>query len=576
MHIYGTIPRLTYPFEMSIYDEQLFSEKTIGEFFDDLVAKQPDWPFIMYPDRDLCWSYKDFYQRSDDLAKGLLAIGIRRGDHIGVWARNVPEWLTFMFATAKIGAVLVTINTNYKIHEVEYVLKQSDMRMLAIVDGQRDVSYVDIVNELVPELKTCPRGYLKSENLPFLKYVVYIGQEKHRGMYTSSELFQLGESVSDDVLLEAKKGISNHDVVNMQYTSGTTGFPKGVMLTHRNILNNGFYIGERQELTRNDRVCVPVPLFHCFGCVLGVMAVFSHGGTLVMCEQFDPLVVLASIQKAKATATYGVPTMYYAELNHPMFKMFDMSSLRTGIMSGSLCPTELMQRVITEMHMPEITIPYGLTESSPVFIMSGTHETLEHRVNTVGTVQPHVEVKIIDPETGETVPPNTPGEICCRGYLVMKGYYKMPEETAKAIDKDGWLHSGDIGEVDEDGYYKITGRLKDMIIRGGENIYPREIEEFLMTNPQVEQCEVVGAPDERYGEIVCAFVIPALGVTDLTEEDLREYCRHRIAFYKTPAHFFIVKNFPETASGKIQKFKLREIAKEKLELAGKTVFKEKK
>lgn len=556
----------------SIYDAKLFTEKTIGEFFDYLVQTRPDHPFIMYPDRDLCWSYADFYKRTDDLAKGLLAIGIRRGDHVGVWARNVPEWLTFMFATAKIGAVLVTINTNYKIHEVEYVLKQSDMKLLAIVDGQRDVSYVDIVYELVPELKTRPRGMLKSALLPCLHNVVYIGQEKYRGMYTTAELFLLGESIPDEVLAEAKKGISNYDVVNMQYTSGTTGFPKGVMLTHRNILNNGYYIGERQKLTGDDRVCVPVPLFHCFGCVLGVMAVFSHGGTLVMCEQFDPLVVLASVQKARATALYGVPTMYYAELNHPMFKMFDLSSLRTGIMSGSLCPTELMQRVIKEMHMPEITIPYGLTESSPVFIMSGTDETLEHRVTTVGTVQPCVEVKIVDPETGETVPPRTPGEICCRGYNVMKGYYKMPEETAKAVDADGWLHSGDIGEVDEDGYYRITGRLKDMIIRGGENIYPREIEEFLMTNPKVEQCEVVGAPDDKYGEIVCAFVIPAKGSADLTAEDLRDFCRHRIAFYKTPAHFFIVDHFPQTASGKIQKFKLRDWAKELLGIAGKKVF----
>ncbi len=558
------------------FKKPLFSEKTIGEFFDDIVEKQPDHPFIMYPDRDLCWSYREFYQRTDDLAKGLLAIGIKRGDHIGVWARNVPEWLTFMFAAAKIGVVLVTINTNYKSHEVEYVLKQSDMRLLAIVDGQRDVSYIDIIYDLVPELKTSPRGHLNSKLLPYLKYVVFVGAEKYRGMYTTAELIQLGASVPDEVLVEAKKGISNNDVVNMQYTSGTTGFPKGVMLTHRNILNNGYYIGERQELTQIDRVCVPVPLFHCFGCVLGVMAVFSHGATLVMCEQFDPLVVLASIEKAKATAVYGVPTMYYAELNHPMFKMFDMSSLRTGIMSGSLCPTELMQRVITEMHMPEITIPYGLTESSPVIIMSGAHETLEHRVTTVGTVQPHVELKIVDPDTGETCPPNVPGEICCRGYVVMKGYYKMPEETAKAIDKDGWLHSGDIGQVDEDGYYKITGRLKDMIIRGGENIYPREIEEFLMTNPRVEQCEVVGAPDPKYGEIVCAFVIPAKGDTTLTDVDLREYCRNKIAFYKTPSHFFVVKQFPQTASGKVQKFKLRDLAKEMLGIQDQKLFEDEK
>ncbi|NLZ62525.1 MAG: AMP-binding protein [Lentisphaerae bacterium] len=547
------------------FTDTLFTEKTIGEFFDDLLLTQPDHPFIMYPDRGLVWSYAEFYQRTDNLAKGLLAIGVKRGDHVGVWARNVPEWLTLMFATAKIGAVLVTINTNYKSHEVEYVIKQSDMHTIAIVDGQRDVSYVDVLNELVPELKTHPRGHLRSQRFPHLRNVIYLGPEKERGMYSSNELFQLGESQSDAQLQAAKTGLDRHDTINMQYTSGTTGFPKGVMLTHRNILNNGFYIGERQELTQMDRVCVPVPLFHCFGCVLGIMAIFSHGATAVMVEQFDPLLVLASVQKSRATALYGVPTMYFAILNHPMFNMFDLSSLRTGIMSGSLCPVELMRRVVEDMHMPEITIPYGLTEASPVYIMSGVNETLERRCTTIGTVQPHIEVKIINPETGETVPPNTPGELCCRGYNVMKGYYNMPEETAKVIDADGWLHSGDLGTVDEDGYYRITGRLKDMIIRGGENIYPREIEEFLMTNPKVEQAEVVGIPDQRYGEIVGAFIIPAKGET-ITPDDLKDYCRKRIAFYKTPAHFFIVKSFPQTASGKIQKYKLREQAREILGL----------
>ena len=547
------------------YTDQLFSEKTLGEFFDDLLQKQPDHPFIMYPDRGLVWTYADFYERTDRMAKGLLAIGVGKGDHVGIWARNVPEWLTLMFATAKIGVVLVTINTNYKIHEAEYVMRQSDMHTIAIVDGQRDVSFIDIIYQLVPELKEQPRGHMKSKHFPFLKNVVYIGQEKQRGMYNTSELFQLGNSQSDEQLQTAKTGLDRHETINMQYTSGTTGFPKGVMLSHRNILNNGFYIGERQNLTSEDRVCIPVPLFHCFGCVLGIMAVFSHGATAVMVEQFDPLLVLASVQKAKATALYGVPTMYFAELNHPMFNMFDLSSLRTGIMSGTLCPVELMRRVMTEMHMPEITIPYGLTEAAPVFIMSGVNDSIERRCTTVGTGQPHIEIKLIDPETGNVVPPNTPGEICCRGYNVMKGYYNMPEETARAIDSEGWLHSGDLGEVDEEGYYKITGRLKDMIIRGGENIYPREIEEFLMSHPNVEQAEVVGIPDQRYGEIAGAFIIPALGKS-VSEEELREFCRQNIAFYKTPAHFFIVKEFPQTASGKIQKFKLREQARKILGL----------
>lgn len=555
---------------MKAHYDKLFTEKTLAGFFEDMARKQPDHPFIMYPDRGLEWTYKDFDERTDDMAKGLLAIGVRKGDHVGVWARNVPEWLTLMFATAKIGAVLVTININYKSHELEYLVKQSDMHTLAIVDGLRDVSYIDVLYELVPELKTMPRGCLKSKLFPRLKNVIYLGQEKQRGMYTSMELFQLGETLSDGMLAQAKTGFDQYDVVNMQYTSGTTGFPKGVMLTSRNIVNNGYYIGERQDLTNNDRVCVPVPLFHCFGCVLGIMAILTHGATAVMVEQFEPLIVLASIQKAKATAVYGVPTMYIAELKHPMFSMFDMSSLRTGIMSGSLCPVALMKEVIVKMHMPEITIPYGLTEAAPVFTMSGTNETLERRVNTVGTGQPFIEIKIIDPETGKNVPPDTVGELCCRGYNVMKGYYNMPEETAKAIDKDGWLHSGDLGTVDKDGYYRITGRLKDMIIRGGENIYPKEIEEFIRTNPEVEDCEVVGVPDQKYGEVVSAFVIPREGHT-ITEDDLRDFCKAKIAFYKTPKYFFIVKEFPETASGKIQKFKLRDMACKMLNIDPKSI-----
>lgn len=541
----------------------LFTEQTIGDFFAGLVKSQPDHPFIMYPDRGLTWTYADFDVRTDNMAKGLLAIGVKKGDHVGVWARNVPEWLTLMFATAKIGAVLVTINTNYKSHELEYVVRQSDMHTLAIVDGLRDVSYIDVVNDLVPELKQQPRGHLRSKRFPRLRNVIYLGQEKHRGMYTSTELFQLGDNWHDDALATAKSGLDRHDVINMQYTSGTTGFPKGVMLTHRNILNNGYYIGERQVLTKDDRVCIPVPLFHCFGLVLGIMAVLSHGATAVMVEQFDPLVVLASVQKARATALYGVPTMYIAELHHPMFDMFDLSSLRTGIMSGSLCPISLMREVIGKMHMPQITIPYGLTEAAPVYIMSSVDDSLERRVTTVGTGMPHIEIKVINPETGDVVPPNTPGELCCRGYNLMKGYYNLPDETARAIDQDGWLHSGDIGTVDEDGYYCITGRIKDMIIRGGENIYPREIEEFLRTDPRIKDVEVVGIPDQKYGEIVGAFIILKDGIV-AEPEDFRDFCKDKIAYYKTPRHFFLVDAFPQTASGKIQKYKLREQARKLL------------
>ena len=555
-----------------------FPTQTIGDVFAMQVKDRPNHPFIMYPDRDLTWTYKDFDIRTDLMAKGLMAIGVTKGSHVGVWARNVPEWLTLMFATAKIGAVLVTINTNYKKHELEYLVKQSDMHTLAIVDGLRDVSYIDTVYELVPELLTMTRGMLVSKRFPRLKNVVYLGQEKHTGMYTSSELIQLGYCCSEDLderLAAAKKDTSNTDMVNMQYTSGTTGFPKGVMLTHKGILNNGFYIGERQffefDADKNERVCLPVPLFHCFGCVLGVMAILTHGATAVMIEQFDPLVVMYSIAAAHATAVYGVPTMYIAILNHPQFKKYQplmKATLRKGIMSGSLCPPELIKQVMEEMNMKNITNPYGLTESSPVITMTDPADTFKQRTDTVGNCQPHIDVRLFDSKTGEEITkPGVPGEVVCYGYNVMKGYYNMPEETAKTITHGGWLHSGDVGIFDEEGYLYITGRLKDMIIRGGENIYPREIEEFLLTNKnKVLDAAVVGIPDEKYGEVVGAFVIPREGVS-LSENELREYCKDRIAFYKTPKHFFIVDEFPLTASGKIQKFKLREQAKKLVGLA---------
>ena len=541
-----------------------FIEDTLGTVLENVVANDPDREFMVYPDRDLRFTYREFDERVNTFAKGLLAIGIGKGDHVGIWAKNVPDWLTFMFATAKIGAVLVTVNTAYKSHEVEYVIKQSDMKALAIIDGFRDVNYIDIMYELVPELKTQQRGKLRSERFPFLKSVIFIGQEKHRGMYNSAEILLLGKHGNEEEFQRIKESLDRNDVVNMQYTSGTTGFPKGVMLTHKNILNNGLSIGDRQKFTSNDRLCLPVPLFHCFGIVLGVMAVLTHGATLVMLELYDPLMVLAAVQKEKCTALYGVPTMFIAEYTHPMFKMFDLSSLRTGIMAGSTCPIDSMKRVINEMNCKEITIVYGLTESSPGITQTTTDDPIELRVATVGTVFPHVEAAVLDPETYEPLPPNTIGEICCRGYNVMKGYYKMPEETKKAIDKNGWLHSGDLGTCDENGYYRITGRIKDMIIRGGENIYPREIEEFLYTIDGVKDAQVVGIPDTKYGEIVGAFIMLNDGA-QLTEEDIQDYARTKIARYKVPKHIFFVKEYPLTASGKVQKFKLRELAVQLIE-----------
>lgn len=393
-----------------------FTNDTVGDFFEKQVMKDPNREFLVYPDRDLRFTYKEFDERVNMLAKGLLEIGIGKGDHVGIWATNVPDWLTFLFATAKIGAVFVTVNTAYKIHEVEYVMKQADLKAIAIIDGFRDVSYLETIYELVPELKTQSRGSLKSENFPHLKNVIFIGQEKHRGMYSTRELFLLGQHSDDEQIRSIMKTLDKDDVINMQYTSGTTGFPKGVMLTHYNIVNNGYYIGERQKFTEKDRLCLPVPLFHCFGIVLGVMATLTHRGTLVLLELFDPLMVLAAVQKEKCTALYGVPTMFIAEFSHPMFKMFDLSSLRTGIMAGSPCPIEAMKRVIDDMHCKDITIAYGLTEASPVFTQTSTDDTIDRRVSTVGTAMPEIDVKIVDPETGETVGPNEQGEICCRGY----------------------------------------------------------------------------------------------------------------------------------------------------------------
>lgn len=542
-----------------------YTELTLGDFLEKQARKLPGHEFIVYPDRDLRWSFADFNTRVDTLAKGLLAIGLGKGDHVGIWARNVPDWLTFMFATARIGAVLVTINTLYRSFEMDYVLRQADMKALVIIDSFRDHNYLDTVYGLIPELRSCQRGHLQSDRFPRLKSVIYIGQEKHRGMYNTRELLVLGSQADNRQLDAVKATLTPHDVVNMQYTSGTTGFPKGVMLSHYNILNNGYFIGERQKLSEHDRLCLPVPLFHCFGCVLGVMAALSHGTTLVPLEIFDPLMVLAAIQKEKCTAVYGVPTMFIAELEHPMFDLFDLSSLRTGIMAGSPCPEETMKQVMGKMHCSEITIAYGLTEASPVITQTRTDDSIDYRVGSVGASLPQIEVKVVDPETRETLGPGQKGELCCRGYNVMKGYYKMPEQTAAAIDADGWLLSGDQAEYDENGYFRITGRIKDMIIRGGENIYPREIEEFLYTLGGVLDAQVVGIPDHKYGEVVGAFIIRKEGA-DLTEEDVQDFSRSRIAAYKKPRHVFFVDAFPLTASGKVQKYKLRELAQARLGL----------
>ena len=543
---------------------------TFGEILEKWAIETPDHDFIVYPDRNLRFTYSEFNDRVDRLAKGMLYIGIQPGQKVGIWAKNVPDWLTFMFATAKIGAILVTINTSYKVSELEYILQNADIHTLCMVDGYRESDYLQMIFSLVPELREQPRGELYSSRFPELRNVIFIGQQKHRGMYNTQELLLLGGHVDDSEIDAIQETLSCHDVVNMQYTSGTTGFPKGVMLSHHNILNNGFSVGECMKFTSAEKVMTPVPLFHCFGCVLSLCAVITHGATMVLVEEFDPLMVLASVQREKCTAIYGVPTMFIAELNHPMFDMFDLSSLRTGIMAGSVCPIETMNQVMTRMHAKDIIIVYGLTETSPGITATRAHNSPEVKATTVGFELPNVEIKIVNPETGEECATGEQGEICCRGYNVMKGYYKNEEATRKVIDKEGFLHSGDLAVKNEDGFYRITGRIKDMIIRGGENIYPREIENFLFKMEQIEAVEVAAVPSPKYGEQVGAFIKVKNGYT-LTEEEVTDFCYGQIARYKIPKYVFFVKEFPMTPSGKIQKYKLTEMSTRLLQEAGKEI-----
>jgi len=538
---------------------------TVGALLDEMALRYPDNEALVYPQRNLRLSYRQFNEHCNQVAKGLIAMGIKKGDHLSIWAYNVPEWVILQFASAKIGAVLVTVNTSYKAAELEYILAQSDSTTLFMVQSFKDQDYVQTLNEVIPELAGSEPGGLSSQKLPCLKKIVFIGEGAPAGMTNFNSIVELGKNISDSVLAEIGGGLDCHETINMQYTSGTTGFPKGVMLTHYNIVNNGYNIGECMKFTHRDRLCIPVPFFHCFGCVLGVMACVTHGSTMVPVEIFDPLKVLETIEKEKCTAVHGVPTMFIAELEHPSFASFDLSSLRTGIMAGSNCPIEVMKKVINEMNASEITIAYGQTESSPVITQTRTDDPIELRVATVGRSLPDVEVKIVDIETGATLPPGKQGELCTRGYLVMKGYYKMPEETARTIDADNWLHTGDLAIMDERGYCKITGRIKNMIIRGGENIYPREIEEFLYTHPKISDVQIYGVPDRKFGEQVMAAIILKKGL-EMSEDEVREFCKNRIANYKIPRYIKFVDSFPMTASGKIQKFKMRKMAIQELHL----------
>ena len=545
---------------------------TIGDLLDSQTERFADREALVHVEAGTRFTYRELKDECDRVARGLMALGIEKGHHVGIWATNYTEWVVAQFATAKIGAVLVTVNPSYRTHELEYVLKQSEANALLLIGKFRTSDYVTMTNEVIPELKDSTPGELHCSNLPYLRNVVFIPSPSEPaaktpdGMWSWEDVRGRSSEVTESNLAERQSSCDPDDTINIQYTSGTTGNPKGAMLTHYNLVANGYYCGEGMNFTEEDRLCIPVPFYHCFGCVLGNLACVSHGSTMVIpSEYFEPLKALEAVQQEKCTALHGVPTMFIAQLGQDRFSEFDLSSLRTGMMAGSPCPIEVMRQVVDQMGVKEITIAYGQTEASPVITLTCTEDTLERRVTTVGTALPNVEVKLVDPETGEDTPVEEQGELLTRSFMVMKGYYNLPEASAAAIDKDGWLHTGDLATVDADGYYRITGRLKDMIIRGGENVYPREVEEFLYEHPKIADVQVIGVPDERFVEEVMAWVMLKPGET-ADEEEIREYCKGKIAHYKIPRYIKMTTEFPMTVTGKIQKFKMREMAIEELGL----------
>ncbi|MBI3952102.1 MAG: AMP-binding protein [Acidobacteria bacterium] len=535
-----------------------YRDITVGALLAALARDYPDREALVYVDRGLRYTFEELESVARQYAKGLLRLGVQKGERVALWATNVPEWIILQFALAKIGAILVTVNTALRAAELEYLLSQSESCALALIQGFRDLDYFETIYQILPSLREGVVDSTMAQKLPHLRHVLYVGNEAPAGMIALGDVLSLGDGVSDQELDAREAQVDVGDVINMQYTSGTTGFPKGVMLTSRNIVNNGYWLGEGLGFTPADRLCLPAPFFHCFGCVIGVLGASTHAACLVPLEYFDPRKVLEYVHKERATAVYGVPTMFLGVLEHPDFDQFDLTSLRTGIMAGAVCPEPLMRRVMTEMHMPEITIAYGLTESSPGITLTPRDDTIEHRTQTVGKVLPEIEVKIIDPVTGETLPPNAPGELCSRGYNTMKGYYNNPEETRRAVDKDGWLHTGDQATIDEEGYVRITGRIKEIIIRGGENIAPREVEDSLRLHPAIADVYVFGIPDEKYGEEVAAAIRLKPG-TMASEEEIMAFGRERLAHFKVPRAIRFVETFPMTASGKVQRFKLREL-----------------
>ncbi|GAA3995237.1 AMP-binding protein [Comamonas faecalis] len=544
-------------------------EQTIGDFFADMARRQGAHEALVSRHQGLRYSYAQLHAEVRRLASALLGLGLTPGDRVGIWSHNNAEWVLMQLATAQAGLILVNINPAYRVAELEYALGKVGCKALVTMAQFKTSDYLGMLRELAPELALCLPGKLAAKRLPALRSVVWIdaaGQGSEQpGMLRFSTLMERGDA--QDARIDAIAAqLKNTDPINIQFTSGTTGFPKGATLTHRNILNNGFFIGECMRLTSADRLCIPVPLYHCFGMVLGNLACFTHGSTIVYpSDGFEPLSVLETVQAERCTGLHGVPTMFIAELDHPRFAEFDLSTLRTGIMAGSPCPIEVMKRVQAEMNMTEVTIAYGMTETSPVSCQSSTDTPLAKRVSTVGLVQPHLVVKIVDPETGAIVPRGATGELCTQGYSVMHGYWGDEERTREAIDAEGFMHTGDLATMDDEGYVNIVGRIKDMVIRGGENLYPREIEEFLYRHPQVQDVQVVGVPDAKYGEELCAWIIAKPG-TNPTEQDIRDFCKGQIAHHKVPRYIRFVAEFPMTVTGKIQKFRIRDAMIEQLDL----------
>ena len=560
--------RLTSSYARGASEPRLLN-KTIGQQLSETAARFGARDALISRHQGLRLSYQQLLAQSQQLASALLRAGIAKGDRVGIWSHNNVEWVLLQLATAHVGIILVNINPAYRTSELAYALNKVQCKALFVMERFKTSDYLGMVRALAPELETQGSAALQIAALPDLRLVVWIdvagqGQEQP-GMQRFSRFIASGEA-ADPQVAQIGATLTPYDPINIQFTSGTTGFPKGATLTHRNIVNNGYFIGEAMRLTQEDRLCIPVPLYHCFGMVLGNMACMTHGAAMVYpSDGFDALTVLETVQAERCTGLHGVPTMFIAELDHPRFAEFDLSSLRTGIMAGSPCPIEVMKRVVSQMHLSEITIAYGMTETSPVSCQSSTDTPLDKRVSTVGKVHPHLEVKIVSPETGETVAPGQSGELCTRGYSVMHGYWGDEAKTREAIDGDGWMHTGDLATMDAEGYVNIVGRIKDMVIRGGENIYPREIEEFLYTHPQVQDVQVVGVPDSRFGEELCAWVIVKAGQS-LDAEALRSYCKGRVAHYKVPRYIEFVEAFPMTVTGKIQKFKIREAMIESLKL----------